>query len=295
MPIKDENKWKFKFIILVLYFTLFAVVLPYFALFWGRAVEVELFKQRVFTYWGLGLTALMLIFSLRWAQSIVEKNPKRYAQRWGWLRAPFFRPEESILYKWKGTRWIVYPFSNQLLVFLTLWGIVGIFGVISNTAFAPIPQQVTKLGEFVFGIYPASPAETLLELSLIFIMLGIIYWLVIYRAKKPILHYWGWSVGIVPPIAGLIRVLIHTVAYGTEELKFVVAFMFGYIGAFFTIITNGILPFITWHDSNNTYVSLTELLASDTAVIILILSFLAVILTIIGFKSILRKKKGAEA
>jgi hypothetical protein len=193
----------------------------------------------------------------------------------------------------------------QLLIFsLVLFSILGLIGAtvkvgqnqsgIENAIFPLVPgsfqQQVTPTAKLTFSLFGA-PAEN----AILYVLLAFIV-----TIEMIIAHKNGWDkkltylVAILPNaiVAGTLWLVLHNLISGGNEVGGIAYWLFGFNGAWITLLTGSIISFDTYHIFNNLFKAIKAYFGSE----LLIFVFIAIISIVIigGIIYFTRKKKAGS-
>lgn len=234
----------------------------------GATLEEELTKSAFYSplfIWGFfgifGLIILKLIFN---------DHPL-------FAGVNIHEPEEAVLGRWS----FFTNIWNIIWTSIVLFSIMGVIGVKSNLFFAqtPISQQITSTGKILLSAFPASGAETLFFLFLLFFLKIIINGLQMKfdfsDATKNVLTYF-----FIPVIISAGWILLHILRYGESQLSIISVALFGFTGAILTLLSGSVIVWLIAHDLNNVYFTMQKLFEADTIMFGTIIGI--VLITIIG-------------
>lgn len=187
-------------------------------------------------------------------------------------------------------RWSLSIFRCFIIAIL-VFGSLGLFQAITNTAFVGIPQmpfQVTKVAEVYFTAEPPAFAETMLLLFVMSIFLGFNAW---FCSKLKLGKGGYFLIGILICILiGFLWMGFHSIVYGNNEAKLTATFLFGFVGSLITLVLGTWIFFYTWHFMNNLFVKLNQLFLGNedlvfiTAIILVAILILWVLGELILYK-----------
>jgi len=269
---------------LIIYSAIFILFVPMLAGFAGGAFEREFLQEKFVFYQSafylLGIAAVYVL-------SFIHNKKDNLGV------STIHDPEEppSILSIINVPKFI----RNPILFFILCWIVFAplfLFASQRGTAFSAIPhleQQVTKIADIAFAIWPAAPAETLGAIFIIALSLFLLRRLVKKQINKG--FYIVLAIFIAAFVSGLYGYLIHLFRYGFSEVAVTNVIIFWSFGGLITAIFNSAIPFLVMHDCNNLFVKLNEIFSSEIVFTrALIFIFVAVILYVV-LLFLFRKRK----
>lgn len=278
--------------------------LPQFGLFTGKGAEKQFNIEKVELFQGIASIFLIgiVILKLTWfiGNLISREKAVRYV---GWANIPILDFEDGLLFSIgralkveKAISLIGNPF-RMFIWSLVIFSSLGILGVVQNTFLSEIPQfQVTKIGEGILEVFPASSSEWL---GIMFPM-GVIWAVLSFLAIK---FKWDeitkWVI-VVPSViltGTLTQLVLHLNRYGGSELSLVIVAFFGFMSAILYLLFGGFLVAWILHPENNLFEWLNRSpFFSDETIILVTFAFVvptllltAIVFEILAYRS--RKKK----
>jgi len=173
-----------------------------------------------------------------------------------------------------------------------IFGALGIFQMVSQTAFTSIPQlpfQITPFSEAYFTAEPASFGETTLMILVFSLMMGLVAW---FSSKLELgkTGYYLIGIFIVCTLIGIGWMGLHNIVYGESEAKLFTTFIFGSVGAFITLITGTFVFWYIWHFWNNIFVKLGEIATiQEDVVFFAIIAWVILLALTIGIELLIRR------
>lgn len=279
---KSEHKKEYLELIwiLVIGFTLTLILGTAFGLI-GGGFEIDQFIS-TFNFYGFFVTGgAIVLASLKFGEIITN----------GKIDAIIHDPEDSPSI-FKNSKLVRNPIKLFIICVL-IFGFLGWFGTTQNLFFARTPQfifpeqQVTEGATLYFNTEPSATGETFLFVVIMSLILtGANY---LFKVKHKGDKKWVQTLMtfVLPFVIGFLWMGYHSLRYGGTEVALFSTFLFGFLGALMTLLTNSIIPWWTWHFMNNFFFQ-ANILFSDER--ILVFSILIFILFIIPALFILFKK-----
>jgi len=261
--------------------SIMVVVVPFVSLTWGRALNKEIYAEVFKFYIGVAIGMGVLISMLKLIQvvlrhlgyekgiyalvsKIIIHNPKEDGFDMGGLTLFIQNPLKMWMFSV-----VIFSFST----FITASNAIHMTAIPK-----PAEMAVTELGELGMVTEPASTAETLMLLAIIFIIYSLINYVFkrygIYDTSTGRIAYWIIALVILPILGGFFWYGIHTWRYGAEETSMLYAFMFGALQTFITNTTGSIIPALVFHETNNLFIKMLELYSSDKVLLFVIVIFI---------------------
>jgi len=193
-----------------------------------------------------------------------------------------FAPEENGLLYWaseklgfSGKRNFMRWSKSILRVFVVGTLIFATFGMLQAVApelqVAAIPQlivqQVTFTSQMTFAVEPMSTSETYTLGFILFLLMGINAY-VVAKFQLGKATYFGLGF-IISLLMGGGWMGFHRIVYGNDEASLFATFIFGFMGAFLTILFGTIFIWYIWHFWNNFFVKIRELVTINEDIIVI--------------------------
>ena len=188
------------------------------------------------------------------------------------FRSFIFDPETAPLPNldilgFKPFKWMFNPI-HVIVIFSSFFALLGLLSAVSPYAqftFIPVQsfeQQLTPTGELILAVEPGASSETFgigsvaiifYSLLILLLSLGVINTFVFYLFQY----------AVIPPIIGLLGVLLHVARYGSEEGALSFTWIFWTSGTILMFVTGSIIIFWIWHFFNNALNKGKDLFSND--------------------------------
>jgi hypothetical protein len=284
-----NRKKEYKEILIYVALWMIPFLFTLYALFVEEGLTTQEFLDKSMFYFIMALVSMFMIVTFKMGKA---KFGDRFPLT---AKAMIHDPEQGFLGKSKYARWISKPW-NLFIICVLLFFTVSLIGAQTNTFFAQTPAefQVTNTGKTILSVYPGSPAETDFFVVILILLLGVTFWL--FKRNKWKMNFFApVSLFVIPFIMGGLWMAFHMLRYGDSELNLFSTFLFGAGGSFFTVLTGSIIPWRIWHDANNFFFKLNELMSNEAVLVIAISTLILIGLVFFGIKALARKRTKSES
>jgi len=158
------------------------------------------------------------------------------------------------------------------IIFFSILGFVGSISPQSSAYIFPlgagqVAQQTTPTGKLLFGFYNA-PAENVFLYIILFTAIS--FWLYFATHKLGLPFKVALGIAIIPIalFAAFIWREIHFLVSGSSEIRSFSNVLFGFNGAFLTILTGSVIPFEVYHITNNLFITSRTIFGSEITIVI---------------------------
>jgi len=184
---------------------------------------------------------------------------------------------------------IVATLVFGLLAILQVW-----FPVVQGAALPSLKaQSITGIANVYFNTEPPAWAETMTLLFILSILSGIFAY-ICAKFKLGIGVWFALVLLIACPLTGFSWMGIHNLVYGNQEVSLFSTFIFGWLGATFTVLTGTVFFWYMWHFWNNIFAALVKLISAKEDIVFLALGIWLIILvsfSVIEFYLYRRRKR----
>jgi len=307
MGLNEYIENEFKEIIFYVFLLVFVtIILPIAVGFGGRAFEESFTSEGINISQYLGAYLVYYIFILASLTLIIFPLGKLLTIKKGehpstqkpvsWFRiftcSFIFAPEENGFLYWvseklgfKGEknlmRWsksIIRVIVISIIIFGTLGILQTIYPqlAVSGIPQTQLPMQVTFISEVLFSVEPASFSENATLLFIFSIFMGI---------NAYVCAKLGWGKGvwfaigfiIICPLMGIFWMAFHNVVYSNSSASLFATFIFGWLGSTLTLLLGIFILWWIWHESNNAFSKISELVTLKEDVILISIVVLALL------------------
>lgn len=281
----DKNRgWIDLGVFLAIWSILFLFV-PWLALTAGGGGENIENISKVQIYWAMGAGFALVIMVGKIIHNITKKDYFR-----GIINEPDMGILTSTIFKSVG---FATKSSRKLMWGIIVFMIVGLFGVITNTALVDLPpleQQVTETSQALLMVEPASFSET----AGLIVIITIIYCVLKYFQNK---NKWSDTTfrllyGFIAVPSGTIYWLVqHFLRYGNSELALTAVLIFGFTSSLLIVLFGDIILVWLYHSISNLFQHLNTTYSDEKvlAISIGVMIVLSIIFALIWMR--LERKK----
>lgn len=279
-----EENWKrdLSTSAIYIFLTILLGALGFFVLtrFGGFTSEID--KTRFWTF-----SIMFLIFDV--AIIIFKIGKNTFLKNISWTKYIYFPLHDSELGFFRNVKLVSNPF-NLLVLSVLIFSILGFVGSVSTQASVylfplgagQVAQETTDGGRLIMGLYN-SPAENSFLYIILFTSVTAITFVLGKYFKVPFKTAIIAGLIIGAPLSSIAWGEIHTGVSGSDEVRGLGHFIFGFNGAFMTIATGSIIPFEVYHITNNLFARSRDIYGSEVTIALFVGLSVAVIILVALF------------
>lgn len=276
---------------LLVYVVAFVTMGVLLGLFFGKAIEVEIYKLRASIYMGFLAIFTIGIVALGVIGAVIKKWGGNLYNSYGFLGNAVNEPEEGLLWQVKPLRKFLTSFPQQFLLGIILFSLLGLFYATQNTFLNDIPfvpQQITEFGTIISEIEPASTTETLVLMFFDGLIFSIAIWLR-HRYK------WGQATTfafklLVFPVSVAVWLMLHSFVYQGSERSLLAVGLFALITTGLYFFSGSVILPLLHHQINNLFIILNLTFSNDIIKVITLVIVL-VSISLFAFLVVVQKNR----